>query len=93
MTRDPGPIKHELKNDIGQLREFPEAALAPELADYVRLVKACAGAGRNAITAFPRSPTIVAAASDNHRSFETSSEGGMFDMPRQNLRNACLPAQ
>ena len=43
----------EYKNGIGRLLEFPEAALAPELADYVRLVKACAGAGRSAITAYP----------------------------------------
>jgi hypothetical protein len=49
----------EYKNGIGRLLEFPEAALAPELADYVRLVKACAGAGRSAITAYPGSPTIV----------------------------------
>ncbi|MBK6452911.1 MAG: 23S rRNA (adenine(2030)-N(6))-methyltransferase RlmJ [Steroidobacteraceae bacterium] len=49
----------EYKNGIGRLLEFPEAALAPELADYVRLVKACAGPGRSAITAYPGSPTIV----------------------------------
>ena len=52
----------EYKNGIGRLLEFPEAALAPELADYVRLVKACAGPGRSAITAYPGSPTIVGAA-------------------------------
>ena len=50
----------EYKNGIGRLLEFPEAALAPELADYVRLVKACAGPARSAITAYPGSPTIVA---------------------------------
>ena len=50
----------EYKKGIGRLLEFPEAALAPEVADYVRLVKACAGPGRSAITAYPGSPTIVA---------------------------------
>jgi 23S rRNA (adenine2030-N6)-methyltransferase len=50
----------EYKNGIGRLLEFPEAALAPEVAQYVRLVKECAGPGRSAITAYPGSPTIVA---------------------------------
>jgi len=50
----------EYKNGIGRLLEFPEAALAPEVADYVRLVKACAGPARSAITAYPGSPTVVA---------------------------------
>jgi len=50
----------EYKNGIGRLLEFPEAALAPEIAQYVRLVKECAGPGRSAITAYPGSPTIVA---------------------------------
>jgi 23S rRNA (adenine2030-N6)-methyltransferase len=50
----------EYKNGIGRLLEFPEAALSPEVAQYVRLVKACAGPGRSAITAYPGSPTIVA---------------------------------
>jgi 23S rRNA (adenine2030-N6)-methyltransferase len=50
----------EYKQGIGRLLEFPEAALAPEVADYVRLVRACAGPGRSAITAYPGSPTIVA---------------------------------
>jgi 23S rRNA (adenine2030-N6)-methyltransferase len=50
----------EYKQGIGRLLEFPEAALAPEIADYVRLVRDCAGPGRSAITAYPGSPTIVA---------------------------------
>lgn len=50
----------EYKQGIGRLLEFPEAALSPEVAQYVRLVKASAGAGRSAITAYPGSPTIVA---------------------------------
>ena len=50
----------EYKNGIGRLLEFPEAALAPEVAQYIRLVKECAGPGRSAITAYPGSPTIVA---------------------------------
>jgi 23S rRNA (adenine2030-N6)-methyltransferase len=50
----------EYKHGIGRLLEFPEAALPPEVAAYVRLVKACAGTGRSAITAYPGSPTIVA---------------------------------
>jgi 23S rRNA (adenine2030-N6)-methyltransferase len=50
----------EYKQGIGRLLEFPEVALAPEVADYVRLVRACAGPGRSAITAYPGSPTIVA---------------------------------
>jgi 23S rRNA (adenine2030-N6)-methyltransferase len=50
----------EYKQGIGRLLEFPEAALSPEVAQYVRLVKACAGPGRSAITAYPGSPTIVA---------------------------------
>ncbi len=50
----------EYKNGIGRLLEFPEAALPAEVAEYVRLVKACAGPGRSAITAYPGSPAIVA---------------------------------
>jgi 23S rRNA (adenine2030-N6)-methyltransferase len=50
----------EYKQGVGRLLEFPEAALAPELRDYVRLVRECAGAGRSAITAYPGSPAIVA---------------------------------
>jgi len=50
----------EYKAGIGRLLEFPEAALSPEVADYLRLVRECAGPGRSAITAYPGSPTIVA---------------------------------
>jgi 23S rRNA (adenine2030-N6)-methyltransferase len=50
----------EYKNGIGRLLEFPEAALPAEVAEYVRLVKARAGPGRSAITAYPGSPAIVA---------------------------------
>jgi 23S rRNA (adenine2030-N6)-methyltransferase len=50
----------EYRKGIGRLLEFPEAALAPELQEYVRLVRDCAGPGRSAITAYPGSPTIVA---------------------------------
>ena len=49
----------EYKQGIGRLLEFPEAALSPEVRDYVRLVRACAGPGRSAITAYPGSPQIV----------------------------------
>ena len=50
----------EYKQGIGRLLEFPEAALPPEVLDYVRLVRECAGPGRSAITAYPGSPAIVA---------------------------------
>jgi 23S rRNA (adenine2030-N6)-methyltransferase len=50
----------EYKQGIGRLLEFPEVALPPEVRDYVRLVRECAGAGRSAITAYPGSPAIVA---------------------------------
>jgi 23S rRNA (adenine2030-N6)-methyltransferase len=50
----------EYKQGIGRLLEFPDAALAPELQQYVRLVRDCAGVGRSAITAYPGSPAIVA---------------------------------
>lgn len=49
----------EYKQGIGRLLEFPEQALAPEVRDYVRLVRECAGPGRSAITAYPGSPHIV----------------------------------
>lgn len=49
----------EYKQGIGRLLEFPDPALAPELLDYVRLVRECAGPGRSAITAYPGSPGIV----------------------------------
>ena len=50
----------EYKTGIGRLLEFPETALPPEVLDYVRLVRDCAGPGRSAITAYPGSPAIVA---------------------------------
>jgi len=50
----------EYKGGIGRLLEIPEAALSPELAAYVRLVRECAGAGHSAITAYPGSPLLVA---------------------------------
>jgi 23S rRNA (adenine2030-N6)-methyltransferase len=50
----------EYKSGIGRLLEFPDAALPPEVAGYVRLVRDCAGPKRSAITAYPGSPTIVA---------------------------------
>ena len=50
----------EYKQGIGRLLEFPDAALPPEVLDYVRLVRECAGAGRSAITAYPGSPLVVA---------------------------------
>ena len=50
----------EYKQGIGRLLEFPQAALPPEVLDYVRLVRECAGPGRSAITAYPGSPAIVA---------------------------------
>ncbi len=50
----------EYKGGIGRLLEIPEAALSPEIAAYVRLVRECAGAGHSAITAYPGSPLLVA---------------------------------
>jgi 23S rRNA (adenine2030-N6)-methyltransferase len=41
------------------LLEIPGAALAPEVAAYVRLVRESAGAGKSAITAYPGSPLIL----------------------------------
>src|SRR4051812_42202083 len=50
----------EYKQGIGRLLEIPEPALPDEVRQYVQLVRAAAGAGRSAITAYPGSPTIVA---------------------------------
>jgi 23S rRNA (adenine2030-N6)-methyltransferase len=50
----------EYKNGIGRLLETPAAALPPEVASYVSLVRASAGKGHSAITAYPGSPVIVA---------------------------------
>ena len=50
----------EYKNGIGRLLEAPAASLPPEVASYVGLVRASAGKGHSAITAYPGSPAIVA---------------------------------
>ncbi len=50
----------EYKDGIGRLLAAPAGALPPEVASYVELVRASAGAGRSAITAYPGSPLIVA---------------------------------
>jgi 23S rRNA (adenine2030-N6)-methyltransferase len=50
----------EYKGGIGRLLEFPDQALPPEVLDYVKLVRDCAGPGRSPITAYPGSPAIVA---------------------------------
>jgi 23S rRNA (adenine2030-N6)-methyltransferase len=50
----------EYKGGIGRLLDIPDKALPDEVADYVRLVRDCAGPKRSAITAYPGSPTIVA---------------------------------
>ena len=49
----------EYKGGIGRLLEIPAAALAPEVAAYVHLVRESAGAGKSAITAYPGSPLIL----------------------------------
>jgi 23S rRNA (adenine2030-N6)-methyltransferase len=50
----------EYKGGIGRLLEAPAAALPPEVAAYVALVRASAGRGHSAITAYPGSALIVA---------------------------------
>ena len=50
----------EYKGGIGRLLELPASALPPEVAAYVALVRASAGPGHSAITAYPGSPLIVA---------------------------------
>ena len=50
----------EYKTGIGRLLERPVAALPPEVAAYVQLVRESAGPGHSAITAYPGSPVIVA---------------------------------
>ena len=49
----------EYRNGIGRLLELPESVLPAEVQAYVQLVRACAGPGRSAITAYPGSPLIV----------------------------------
>jgi 23S rRNA (adenine2030-N6)-methyltransferase len=50
----------EYKEGIGRLLEARAAALPPEVASYVALVRESAGKGHSAITAYPGSPLIVA---------------------------------
>jgi 23S rRNA (adenine2030-N6)-methyltransferase len=50
----------EYKGGIGRLLDLPATALPPEVAAYVDLVRASAGRGHSAITAYPGSPLIVA---------------------------------
>ena len=50
----------EYKDGISRLLEAPAASLPPEVAAYVGLVRASAGKGHSAITAYPGSPVIVA---------------------------------
>jgi len=51
----------EYKTGIGRLLDLPASTTLPaEIADYVRLVRASAGKGSSAITAYPGSPLIVA---------------------------------
>ena len=50
----------EYKTGIGRLLEARKAALSAETSAYVELVRASAGEGHSAITAYPGSPLIVA---------------------------------
>lgn len=50
----------EYKTGIGRVLDAPAASLAPEVAAYAQLVRASAGKGHSAITAYPGSPLIVA---------------------------------
>jgi len=50
----------EYKGGIGRLLEVPASTLPAEIAAYVELVRASAGAGHSPITAYPGSPLIVA---------------------------------
>lgn len=50
----------EYKGGIGRVLAAPAASLPPEVADYAALVRASAGKGHSAITAYPGSPLIVA---------------------------------
>lgn len=51
----------EYKDGIGRLLEIPETALPPEVAAYLRLVRARTGPRQSAITAYPGSPSVVLA--------------------------------
>jgi len=50
----------EYKTGIGRLLDLPASSLPPEVASYVGVVRASAGKGHSAITAYPGSPVIVA---------------------------------
>lgn len=50
----------EYKAGIGRLLAEKTSPLPAEVANYVELVRQCAGAGHSAITAYPGSPLIVA---------------------------------
>jgi len=50
----------EYKGGIARVLAAPEASLPPEVAAYAELVRASAGKGHSAITAYPGSPLIVA---------------------------------
>lgn len=49
----------EYKSGVGRILEAPARSLPPEIADYAALVRASAGKGHSAITAYPGSPLIV----------------------------------
>ena len=55
-----GQRSGEYKDGIGRLLAEKPTALPPELQAYVALVRASAGNGRSAITAYPGSPLLVA---------------------------------
>jgi len=50
----------EYKDGIGRVLAAPATSLPPEVAAYAALVRASAGKGHSAITAYPGSPLIVA---------------------------------
>jgi 23S rRNA (adenine2030-N6)-methyltransferase len=50
----------EYRGGIGRVLAAPAASLPPEVAAYAALVRASAGKGHSAITAYPGSPLIVA---------------------------------
>jgi 23S rRNA (adenine2030-N6)-methyltransferase len=51
----------EYRGGIARLLDQPRDSLPPEVAAYVAIVRASAGAGHSAITAYPGSPAIVRA--------------------------------
>jgi len=50
----------EYKTGVGRLLETPSDRLPPEVAAYLALVRASAGKGHSAITAYPGSPLLAA---------------------------------